>query len=155
MFQFEIGSCTLQTGWFPMIAFDLNCKNGHCFEGWFEDGAAYDHQKKRGLISCPVCDSIDVSKKPTAFTIKGSRQSLPAKKIDLEKIGKKIIDYVNTNFDNVGADFAEEALKMHYGVTEPRNIRGVSTPQEEASLKDEGVQFFKFPAPPDPSDTDS
>lgn len=138
-----------------MIAFDLSCKNNHRFEGWFEDGAAYDQQKEKGLIACPVCDSTDVSKAPTAFAIKGSRQRPISEKFDIDKLNKKIIDYVHTNFDNVGTDFAEEALKMHYGVKEPRNIRGVSTPQEEASLKAEGIQFFKLPEPPEPSDTDA
>jgi hypothetical protein len=29
-----------------MIAYDLQCSSGHSFEGWFEDGQAYDDQKK-------------------------------------------------------------------------------------------------------------
>jgi hypothetical protein len=68
--------------------------------------------------------------------------------MDLEEISRDIIDYVDKNFDNVGCDFAKEALKIHYGVSEPRNIRGISTEQEEKTLKKEGVQFFKFPKPP-------
>ena len=45
----------------------------------------------------------------------------------------------------------KEALKIHYGATEPRNIRGVSTPAEEEILKEEGIEFFKIPTtlPPD------
>jgi len=45
-------------------------------------------------------------------------------------------------------------LKIHYGATEPRNIRGVSTKEEEKTLKEEGIQFFKIPIPA-PPDTDS
>jgi hypothetical protein len=45
----------------------------------------------------------------------------------------------------VGSDFANEALKIHYGVNEPRNIRGVSTSQEEDMLREEGVDFVKLP----------
>jgi len=37
---------------------------------------------------------------------------------------------------------------MHYGVSEPRNIRGVATEEEEKMLKDEGVEFFKIPIIP-------
>ena len=70
-------------------------------------------------------------------------------------LGKQIVEYVENNFDNVGADFAEEALKMHYGVAEPRNIRGVSTPKEEETLKDQGINFFKFPVPVKPSDSEA
>ncbi|PQP33530.1 DUF1178 domain-containing protein, partial [Desulfobacteraceae bacterium SEEP-SAG9] len=73
---------------------------------------------------------------------------------DLEKIGKQIIDYVEKNFDDVGPEFAKEALKIHYGVSEPKNIKGVSTKQEEETLKQEGVKFFKIPLPT-PPDTDA
>ena len=66
---------------------------------------------------------------------------------DLENIGKKIVDFVEKNFDDVGTDFAKEALKMHYGAAEQRNIRGQSTDQEEETLKEEGIPFFKIPSP--------
>jgi hypothetical protein len=139
-----------------MIAYDLQCANGHRFEGWFEDSKTFDRQKKQGLISCPLCDDTDVNKIPSTFSIKGASGAPSLKgaaKEDLMTLGKQIADYVEKTFDNVGADFAQEALKMHYGVTEPRNIRGVSTPQEEKTLKSEGINFFKFPVPeksPDP-----
>ena len=54
-------------------------------------------------------------------------------------------EFVEKNFEDVGADFTKEALKIHYGVTEPRNIRGVSTPEEEKTLKEEGIEFLKIP----------
>ena len=130
-----------------MIAFDLQCDNGHVFEGWFEDNKAYNAQKKKGLITCPSCNSTTINKLPSTFAIKGSQASTNPldKQIDLKKMNNQIIDYVNKNFDNVGCDFAKEALKMHYGVTEPRNIRGVSTKEEEKVLTKEGIQFFKVP----------
>ena len=60
-----------------MIVFDLQCEKGHIFEGWFEDNQAYRSQKKKGLITCPSCNSTVVSKLPSTFAIKGS-QSLAA-----------------------------------------------------------------------------
>lgn len=141
-----------------MIAYDLQCANGHTFEGWFEDGQAYEAQKTKGLIGCPVCDDTSVSKIPSTFAIKPSplTNKSVAQQVDLAKLGKKIVDYVEKNFDDVGCDFAKEALKIHYGVAEARNIRGSSTEQEEKTLKDEGVQFFKLPMPTSSdSDTDS
>lgn len=139
-----------------MIAFDLQCRNNHTFEGWFEDSKAYEEQQKKGLIACPVCNDTNVFKVLSTFAIKSSN---PLPKIDgnaiaLGKITKEIADYVENNFDNVGADFSKEALKIHYGVSEPRNIRGVSTKAEEKTLKEEGVHFFKVPMP-ESSDTDS
>ena len=41
--------------------------------------------------------------------------------------------------------FAKEALKIHYGETEKRNIKGTATSDEETLLKKEGVQFLKIP----------
>ncbi|MGD8990243.1 MAG: DUF1178 family protein, partial [Desulfobacterales bacterium] len=38
-----------------MIAYDLQCIDGHAFEGWFEDCEAYESQKKKGLVACPLC----------------------------------------------------------------------------------------------------
>ena len=45
-----------------MIRYALNCDQGHAFESWFANSAAYDKQAKRGLVSCPVCGSAKVEK---------------------------------------------------------------------------------------------
>ncbi len=146
-----------------MIAYDLQCENGHRFEGWFEDSESFDRQQEQGFIACPVCDCNIVSKIPSTFAIKGATTSPSVTNRNIDyyaAMGKRIVEYVEKNFDNVGADFAEEALKMHYGVSERRNIRGVSTPQEEETLRAEGINFYKFPVPPanstdsDKGDTD-
>jgi len=139
-----------------MIAYDLQCINGHSFEGWFEDRQAYEAQKKKALIACPACDSTSIARVPSTFSIKSSNplKEISDRQADLENIGKKIVDFVENNFDDVGSDFAKEALKMHYGVSKARNIRGVSTKEEEKTLEEEGIQFFKLPIPEVP-DTDA
>jgi len=139
-----------------MIAYDLQCVNGHAFEGWFEDSDAYQAQKKKELIACPACNTTRVSRIPSTFAIKSSTipRQLPVAEKNLKKAGQEIIDFVEKNFDDVGCDFAKEALKIHYGVEEPRNIRGVSTKEEEKMLKKEGIDFFKIPMPA-PPDTDA
>jgi len=139
-----------------MIAYDLQCVDGHSFEGWFEDRKAYEAQKKKALIACPVCNSTSIARVPSTFAIKSSNplKEFTDQQADLENIGKKIVDFVENNFDDVGADFAKEALKMHYGVTKARNIKGVSTKEEEKTLKEEGIQFIKVPMPEIP-DTDA
>jgi hypothetical protein len=45
-----------------MIRYALNCDQGHAFESWFANSAAYDKQAKRGLVACPVCGSAKVEK---------------------------------------------------------------------------------------------
>ncbi|NQT69515.1 MAG: DUF1178 family protein [Desulfobacteraceae bacterium] len=139
-----------------MIAYDLQCADGHFFEGWFEDAHAYEDQEKKGLISCPVCNVASVARIPSTFAIKSSQsvKKVSDQQADLVAIGQKIVEFVENNFDDVGCDFAKEALKIHYGATEPRNIRGISTKAEEETLQNEGVQFFKFPKP-EPLDTDA
>ncbi len=56
-----------------------------------------------------------------------------------------IHEYVDKHFEDVGAKFAQEALKIHHGEEEKRNIRGTATTEEEVILKEEGVQFLKVP----------
>jgi hypothetical protein len=150
-----------------MIAYDLQCGNGHCFEGWFEDAETFEKQCSKGLVSCPVCDDTNVVRLPSTFAIKGVKRSaldqppVPKSPAEAEVMARAVVDYVEKNFDNVGSDFAKEALKIHYGASEPRNIRGSSTPQEEETLRQEGVEFIKFPLkaekdkPPSPSESDN
>ena len=130
-----------------MIVFDLKCLQGHKFEGWFDDSKAFEDQKVSGLLTCPVCNNADISKIPTAFSIKSSHPAqtpaLPQK--ELAKLEKTLTAFIENNFDNVGSQFATEALKIHYGVSEPRNIRGTSTLEEEKTLKEEGITFIKIP----------
>ena len=129
-----------------MITFSAK---GHTFEGWFEDNKAYVRQNKKKMVACPVCNDTAISKVPSTFAIKGS-PSLPDKirqHPDMQRISHELTEYVEKNFDNVGCDFAKEALKIHYGASEPRSIRGTSTPEEEKTLKEEGIDFIKIPLP--------
>ena len=134
-----------------MIAFDLQCAQGHNFEGWFKDEKSYKKQQKKGLVTCPVCNDTEVVRIPSSFGIiksnPGSNQNFSEQKLAIANINNKIVDFIENNFDNVGTDFTKEALKIHYGVSEPRNIRGTSTKKEEKLLKEEGVSIFKVPIP--------
>jgi hypothetical protein len=133
-----------------MIAYDLRCGKGHTFEGWFDDLISYENQKRESLISCPFCDDTDISRMPSTFAIKSTQLSrdCPEQKNVTTQLGKQIVEFFEKNFDNVGSNFATEALKIHYGVSEPRNIRGVSSDEEEKILRKEGVKFMKVPMPP-------
>ena len=139
-----------------MIVYDLQCAAGHQFEGWFDGRDAYESQKERGLVTCPVCNDPNVTKVPSTFTIKGaSAQNRSGQyTADMEMLGRSVNAYIEKNFDDVGCDFAKEALKIHYGVSDRKNIRGTSTKEEEKLLEKEGVPFFKVPLPP-PTDSDA
>jgi hypothetical protein len=45
-----------------MIRYALQCDKGHTFESWFANSTAYDKQRKRALVACPICDSTKVEK---------------------------------------------------------------------------------------------
>jgi hypothetical protein len=130
-----------------MIAFDLRCSNGHSFEGWFKDLESFNEQDSKDMIICPVCKSNKITRELSPVAIKSVRgeENPQQSKPDYRKLAMGVMEYIRNNFEDVGADFAKEALKIHYGVAEKRDIRGSATDEEEKTLKDEGVKFFKFP----------
>jgi hypothetical protein len=56
-----------------MIRYALSCDQGHAFESWFANSAAYDKQAKRALVSCPVCGSVKVEKAIMAPSLAANR----------------------------------------------------------------------------------
>ena len=133
-----------------MIAFDLECSMGHSFEGWFHNSESFEEQKAKKLVSCPFCNDTKVKRilSPVAMkTVSRKNEDKDTRPIDYQRLAKEIVDYINKNFEDVGSDFAKEALKIHYAVTEKRNIKGSATKAEEKILEDEGIEFFKVPSP--------
>jgi hypothetical protein len=131
-----------------MIAFDLECSKGHQFEAWFNNLQSFEKQNARKLVSCPYCNDIRVRRILSPVTMKSSARTEREREpggIDYPRLAKEIVDYVHNHFEDVGNDFAREALKMHYGVTEKRDIRGEATGEEEKMLKEEKIEFFKVP----------
>ena len=148
-----------------MLIFELNCKVGHAFEGWFDSLHDLEEQLAQGKLSCPMCGSKKVQRVLSAFAIgkKAEAGGAPAcSELGMNQasqmIQKAAYRYLAENFENVGTSFFNEALKMHYGAAKPRNICGVSSGQEEEILRQEGVDFFKInhdtpsvPSPPEQS----
>ncbi len=132
-----------------MIVFDLTCPHGHIFEGWFDSNESFEEQNMNGLVRCPVCDDLDIRKVLSPITVRKSQPVASAgqETIDYQRLAKEVVEYIKTNSEDVGAQFASEALKIHYGVAEKRSIRGSATADEEKTLKDEGVEFVKVPFP--------
>lgn len=130
-----------------MIAYDLQCSRGHVFEGWFDDEAAFLSQQRQGLITCPVCNDLSIARIPSTFAIRSTGGGGGPAAADPERLVRHVATFIRDHFEDVGSDFAKEALKIHYGVGTPRNIRGSSTPQEEETLRQEGVAFLKIPVP--------
>jgi len=140
-----------------MIVFDLACVCGSTFEGWFQDRSDFDNQQTASFLVCPHCGSREIRKilSPIRFQSssiegdtllqKSSTDSVSPE--DAEKALETLQRFVEENFEDVGADLAKESLKIHYGVSESRNIRGVTTESEEKKLKEEGINLLKIPMP--------
>jgi hypothetical protein len=132
-----------------MIVFDLRCVKDHRFEGWFDSGEDFERQLAESRISCPYCDDTRVEKVPSPVAIKKNSFSPSTRKGALQA-WTELCRYVRENFEDVGHNFAREALKIHCGLAEEREIRGVTTETEEELLRAEGVPFVKLPMPSQP-----
>lgn len=141
-----------------MLIYELNCKAGHAFEGWFNSLEDLQKQLLAGKISCPICGSQQVHQVPSAFAISKKNASHPADTPVADEqqaalaMEQAIQHFFINNFEDVGTNFFSEALKIHYGASPARNIRGISTGQEEDVLRQEGVDFFKFSEESEQSD---
>lgn len=151
-----------------MIKYALACDNGHTFESWFADSAAYDKQARRGLVTCPVCNSAKVEKAIMAPRLSGTRKRgrtldleaaptpdkapvamMSPMEMELRSKLKELREHIVKNADNVGEKFPEEARKMHYGESEHRSIFGVASIDDAKELAEEGIDVLPIPALPD------
>jgi len=140
-----------------MIVFDLTCPQGHVFEGWFDSNESFEEQNMKGLVRCPVCDDSEVRKILSPIAVRKTQPVAPSQQeaIDYQRLAREVVEYVKNHSEDVGAQFAAEALKIHYGVAEKRSIRGSATEDEEKTLKEEGVDFIKVPFPVSDDDTNT
>ncbi|HKU55378.1 MAG TPA: DUF1178 family protein [Rhizomicrobium sp.] len=132
-----------------MIAYALYCHKGHAFDGWFRDSAAFDKQARNGYLRCPSCNSVRIEKAIMAPAVSGTKKmGAAATAAQVRQFATGLRKYVQENADYVGANFAEEARKIHYGETAERHIYGEATAQEACELIEEGLDVA--PLPPDP-----
>lgn len=149
-----------------MIVYNLACKQGHTFEGWFKSPADFENQRDRCLVECPVCADrtverklhaprVNVSAAPTSRANAVDDATLSDGSVDRERLAKALAAMaafavkVRENTENVGERFAEEARAMHYGEKPHRGIRGRADPETAAELREEGIEFQSLPFPVD------
>lgn len=131
-----------------MISFNLLCEREHEFEGWFAGSDAFEDQRARKLIACPVCGSRKVTKTVSAPNIASARARQQARKAETRKALEavaKLKAHVESTCDNVGERFPEEARKIHYGEVEERGIYGKASKDEVAALAEEGIAIAPLP----------
>jgi hypothetical protein len=135
-----------------MIKYDLRCNFEHTFEVWFRDSSACDEQLAAGEVVCPECASSEVRKALMAPSIAKAEIAEPERRRVVAMaqhlhMMREFRRYVEENCENVGADFPEEARKIHYGEVEHRNIFGEADLKEAKELVEEGIDIFPVPGP--------
>lgn len=161
-----------------MIRYALACDQAHEFESWFPSSHAFDDQKKRGLVTCPVCGSERTEKQIMAPSV--ARTSAPVatpvppapphnpgapdapaapppqavamfseRERELRAMFNAFREHVQKNAEHVGERFPDEARKMHYGDIEHRSIYGQATAVEAKELIEEGIEVHPLPIIPD------
>ncbi len=135
-----------------MIVFELVCSNGHRFETWFPNSAAYDTQSATGKIACPFCADNRIAKAPMApHVARSAAKTRPhGEKAEdaasgMARAVKELKRYVKENCDYVAGDFPEEARRIHYGESERRGIYGEASDKDASALKDEGIEVRRIP----------
>jgi hypothetical protein len=164
-----------------MIHYQLRCTTTgeeHAFDGWYKDSAAFEALLKARLVECPVCGGTEVGRALMAPAI--PKKGRPARNAaapaeappaappaaappaqapvaagpmpaQLRAMLQRLRAEVERNCDYVGADFAEEARRMHRGESERRGIFGEATDSEAEALREEGIAVARIPWVP-PSD---
>ncbi len=134
-----------------MIKYNLKCHNNHEFESWFSNSQEFEKLKKKKLLECIFCPSINIDK-----SIMSPMISVISKKridtINLEKNLKgekaklsKIRNYIEKNFEYVGKNFSKEVRDIYYDKKNKRAIYGSATNDERKELAEEGIDIINIP----------
>ena len=138
-----------------MIHYSLVCDKSHKFDGWFSNAAAYESQKTRGLVTCPICltNAVDKALMAPAIGRAGSEKvSLSIghpQHAQLREAMVALRNKVTSEADYVGDKFAEEARKIHFKEVDKRGIYGEASREEVAALVEDGVDFMPLPSIPE------
>lgn len=135
-----------------MIVFDLKCSREHVFEAWFDSSAAFDSQKARGFVECPMCGCPEVAKAVMAPAVpaKGNRQPDDAeRKEQLRQLAVYQAE-VESRCDYVGTGFAAEARARHGRPSDAkaqgqRGIIGEASLSDALELVSEGIEVTPLP----------
>jgi hypothetical protein len=139
-----------------VIRYALVCVADHEFEAWFSNSDAYDRQRKRGDVECPVCGTGRVRKQITAPAIRSSTATDRVSPRDPEAAAAwfagEVRKHIASTHEYVGDRFADEARAMHAGETEHKPVWGEVTVETARELVEEGVPAMPLPKPfaPDP-----
>lgn len=144
-----------------MIVFDLKCSGGHVFEAWFASSDAFQDQKTRNLLACPLCGASDVNKAVMAPSVPrkssqgrvdgvsmagGATVASSEIKAVLAKLASAQAELIK-NSEWVGRDFAKKARAMDAGEMDAALIHGQTSPDEARELIEDGISVMPLLLP--------
>ncbi len=130
-----------------MIVFSLNCSDcDFSFEGWFENTKDYNKQTRKGLLTCPSCNSTQIKKGLMSPNVsKKSNAKISKTNKSIASNVKKLKKIIEKEFDYVGDKFTEEAKKIKYGEVKERAIYGEASIEQTKELIDEDIDVLPLP----------
>ena len=158
-----------------MIRYALICENAHEFDSWFANSGAFDLQSEHGLVVCPTCDSVHVTKAIMSPRVSRSDRALPAlpapeapaaeapkpaeekhpvalldeKHAALRNMIREVHAKIMETTVDVGPRFPEEARRIHESEAPETPIRGQASREEAFALLEEGIGIMPIPVLPD------
>lgn len=154
-----------------MKVYNLACPLDHRFEGWFASEEDCLAQQDRGMLACPVCESTEITRMPSAPHIgKSFSTQMTVPKADSDALNGGVVALTGSDHsqleaqvqaaflkgmrelmgrsEDVGDAFAAEARKIHYKESPERSIRGQTTLDEAEALREEGIDVLSMPMIP-------
>lgn len=135
-----------------MIKYKLACNNCKIsFDSWFASSKEFEKLKKKKLLNCYKCNSLEVDKSLMAPTFINKKKNInqTSELVKYQNVKKTIKNYqkfVKDNFKFVGENFAYEARSIHYG--EKKNSKGIfgnASKKDLNELKEEGINTHMIP----------
>ena len=134
-----------------MIKYNLKCENEHEFESWFSNSDEFEKLNLKGLLECIYCSSKKIKKSIMAPMVSFSKKD----EIQIETINKKLKNeknklmnlrnYIEKNFEFVGADFSKKVRGIYYDKKNKKAIYGTTTLKEREELAEEGIDLLSIP----------
>ena len=136
-----------------MIKYSLICKSCDLtFESWFASSKEFEKLKRKKILSCHNCNSLDIEKSlmaPNLISKKSSKTKQEKEIKKYNKIKKTITEYqkfIKNNFEYVGNNFTYEARSIHYNKKKnQKGIYGSASQEEVRELKEEGIDAQVIP----------
>jgi hypothetical protein len=135
-----------------MIKYKLACNDCDiAFDSWFASSKEFEKLKKKKLLVCHICNSLNVDKTLMAPRLINNKKNLNnrlelVKYKNVKKIIKNYQRFIKDNFNYVGENFAYEARSIHYeGKKKSKGIYGNASKKDLMELKEEGINTQMIP----------